>query len=194
MQVGTPFSAAKVCTLLGEFSLRVETIAKLHQTLAANSDSDLIDLDRFLVEICSSVRSLSPSAAVALSVDCLCGQQLEPAKALPIGLIAAEMLTNAIKYAHPTGIPARLNISTCETSDGAVFVEVADDGIGLPEGFDTSKDGGLGFRIIRSLAGQIGGDLEFTQGGIGTACKLTVKILPKQHPSRHACTASSLAH
>jgi two-component sensor histidine kinase len=97
MQVGTPFSAAKVCTLLGEFSLRVETIAKLHQTLAANSDSDLIDLDRFLVEICSSVRSLSPSAAVALSVDCLCGQQLEPAKALPIGLIAAEMLTNAIK-------------------------------------------------------------------------------------------------
>jgi two-component sensor histidine kinase len=175
-RAGKSFSAANVHALLEELALRVDTIGRLHHALATNSGNDLISLDHLVLEVCSSLRSLSSSASIVLSTDCISGQQVKAAQALPIGLIAVEMMTNAIKYAHPTGIPVRMKVTTGSSGEDSIFVEVEDDGIGLPEGFDSSSDGGLGFRIMRSLAEQIGGDLHFTQDGIGTCCKLIVSM------------------
>jgi len=174
-----------VHALLGELALRVDTIARLHHALATNSGNEFINLDHLVLEVCSSLRSLSSSANVVISTCCVSSQQVKAAQALPIGLIAAEMMTNAIKYAHPTGIPVRMSVSTGSNPDGSIFVEVEDDGIGLPEGFDSSRDGGLGFRLMRSLAEQIGGDLQFTEDGIGTRCKLIVNMSANE-PHHHA--------
>jgi len=52
-------------------------------------------------------------------------------------------------------------------ADESLFVEVADDGIGLPDGFDIAVDGGIGAKTIRLLARQIGADIEFDSSGIG---------------------------
>ncbi len=188
---GKTFSAANVRALLEELALRVDTIARLHLALATNSGHDLVSLDYLVLEICSNLRSLSSFASLVLSTDCISGQQVKPAQALPIGLIAAEMMTNAVKYAHPTGIPVRMNVSTGTNADGSIFVEVEDDGIGLPEGFNSLSDGGLGFRIMRSLAEQIGGDLQITQDGIGTCCKLIVSIPPSEQ-QLHVATSIEL--
>jgi two-component sensor histidine kinase len=188
---GKPFSAAMVRALLEELALRVDTIARLHLALATNSGHDLVSLDHLVLEICSNLRSLSSSASIVLSMDCVSGQQVNPAQALPIGLIAAEMMTNAIKYAHPTGIPVRMKVSTGTTGDGSIFVEVEDDGIGLPEGFDSSRDGGLGFRVMRSLAEQIGGNLQITQDGIGTCCQLIVSM-PASEQQHQVAPATEL--
>jgi two-component sensor histidine kinase len=193
-RAGKSLTAENVHALLEELALRVDTIARLHRALAINSGNDLVSLDHLILEICSSLRSLSSSASVVLSIDCRGGQHVKPAQALPIGLIAAEMMTNAIKHAHPTGIPVRMKISTGTNDDGLIFVEVEDDGVGLPEGFDSSRDGGLGFRVMRSLTEQIGGDLQITQDGIGTCCKLVVGKLIVSMPAikqqHHAAAAA----
>ena len=56
---------------------------------------------------------------------------------------------------------------------GAILIQIADDGVGLPEGFDPAKDGGLGMRMVRMLADQLGASLTFESTGIG----LTVRLL-----------------
>ena len=96
--------------------------------------------------------------------------------ALHAGLIAAELLTNASKYAHPTGLPVKVHIR-CETKDdGSFLVEVTDDGIGFPESFDPSTDGGLGFQLMRALATGLSAELQFEHDSLGVRARL---IKPK---------------
>jgi two-component sensor histidine kinase len=53
-------------------------------------------------------------------------------------------------------------------------VTIRDDGVGLPEGFDPSTSGGLGLRLIRSLATQIGATAKFENVPLGMRFTLTV--------------------
>ena len=62
-------------------------------------------------------------------------------------------------------------------SDGAVGVEIADNGNGLPKGLDPAIDGGLGFRLLRTLARQLQASIEFNSGNEGMVVRLT---LPRQ--------------
>jgi two-component sensor histidine kinase len=44
--------------------------------------------------------------------------------------------------------------------------------VGLPEGFDPAVDGGLGLRLVRSLATRLGADLVFEQSELGLCVRL----------------------
>jgi two-component sensor histidine kinase len=170
----SPLGPAEVSALLEERGAKVETVARLHRTLAAAGKSG-IKIGDYVREICATVASLSAAARTSVSATYDCDQDMEAARALPVGFIVAEMMTNALKYAHPTGIPVRLRVSCTQANDASICIEVADDGVGLPERFDPSTDGGLGFRVMRSLAQQIGAELNFTTGPLGTTCRLMLK-------------------
>jgi two-component sensor histidine kinase len=74
-----------------------------------------------------------------LTVDHSGDGYIDPRHARHAGLITAELLTNASKYAHPTGLPVKVNVH-CETNDdGSFLVAVTDDGVGFPENFDPSR-------------------------------------------------------
>jgi two-component sensor histidine kinase len=178
-----PFGPAEVSALLEEMAVRVDTTAKLHMALLRTANEDQVSIDDFLGEICALLSALYHGDRVSILADCICGENIEAGKALPIGLAAIEMITNAAKYAHPTGLQAIINVSSRRTNNSAL-IEVSDDGIGLPEGFDPSKDGGVGFRLMRSLAKQIQAELHFTNDALGTSCTLIVPGVPKTiaHP------------
>jgi len=90
--------------------------------------------------------------------------------AMPLGLITAELFSNSLKYAHPTGLPAKISVS-CKAiaEDGlpALLFEYEDDGVGFPEGFDISNDGSLGMWFIRSLSKQIQGTTKWLSDPLG---------------------------
>jgi two-component sensor histidine kinase len=90
-----------------------------------------------------------------------------------------------MKYAHPAGVPLVMRIDCAPSADGRLVLTISDDGVGLPEGFDPIKDGGLGFRVIRSLASEIGATLEITSGGLGLSFRLSVpgSAMPSGRPS-----------
>jgi len=121
------------------------------------------------------MRSLSTLAATLRSVTYNCDQDIEASRALAVGFIIAEMMTNALKYAHPTGLPVLLHLSCTSADDRSICIEVSDDGVGLPERFDPAKDGGRGFRLMRSLARQLGAELDFTSSPLGTTCRLVLR-------------------
>src|SRR4051794_28539294 len=167
-----PLPPAEVARLLQELCAKVETVARLHRALAL-AGTDRIPIATYVRELCDTVASLSPSTKT--SVSTACEQDVAGTRALPVGFIVAEMMANALKYAHPTGIPVLLNVTCTQADDAAVCIEVTDDGVGLPERFDPSSDGGLGFRLMRSLAQQIGAELNFTSSPLGTTCRLVLR-------------------
>jgi two-component sensor histidine kinase len=58
--------------------------------------------------------------------------------------------------------------------DRRFVIEVADDGVGLPEGFDPAASSGAGLRVMRALAEQIGGRLDLDQSEIGLRVRLEI--------------------
>jgi two-component sensor histidine kinase len=168
------YSPEEVGALLRELSGRVETVATLHKILAGAADDCLIPLDQFLREICTNLCSLSRER-VSLSVNCVCGESIEAGRALPIGLVVAELITNSVKYAHPSGVPLILRVVCTRNPDKSLCIEISDDGVGYPEGFDLAKGGGLGFRVMRSLAEQINAELQFSSDELGASCRMIVR-------------------
>ena len=111
---GRTFTTEQVCMLLDDISARIEVTAKLHKSLARAVNGKAVNLGNFLQEISEMIGTLSPEAKMELTVDHSCDGHIDPRHALHAGLITAELLTNASKYAHPTGLPVKVNIR-CET-------------------------------------------------------------------------------
>ena len=92
--------------------------------------------------------------------------------AMPCGLVLVELIGNAIRHAFP-GRAGTIDVTLQAGPDGTVTLAVADDGVGLPAGFDPGKDGGLGLQLVRLLgAGQLRGKLDCSGTGPGTCWTL----------------------
>jgi PAS domain S-box-containing protein len=97
-----------------------------------------------------------------------------------IGLIVDEAVTNAIKYAHPTGVPGKIAVACQEDHNGRITIEVTDDGVGLPENFDPKSDGGVGFRMMRALSERLEAALTFESSSLGLAVSLRLPNKPNE--------------
>jgi two-component sensor histidine kinase len=169
---GKTFTTAQVCMLLDDLSARIEVTAKLHKSLALTVNGNGVNLGDFLREISEMIGTIDPEGKMDLTVDNSCKGYIDSRHALHAGLITAELLTNASKYAHPTGLPVKVHIH-CETKgDGSFLVEVTDDGVGFPESFDPSTDGGLGFQLMRALANGLKAELQFEHDSLGVCVRL----------------------
>jgi two-component sensor histidine kinase len=169
---GKGHTAEQVCTLLDDIRARIEVMAKLHKSLALGINRNGVNLGDFLQEISELIGTLGPEGEMDLTVDNSCDGYIDPRQALHVALITAELLTNASKYAHPTGLPVKVDIR-CETKDdGSLLVEVTDDGVGFPESFDPSTDGGLGFQLMRALADGLSAELQFEHSSLGVCGRL----------------------
>jgi two-component sensor histidine kinase len=92
--------------------------------------------------------------------------------AVSCGLIVNELISNALKYAFPSGRAGEITIRLRQEDDGRISLIVSDNGIGLPPGFDTKRDGHLGLRLIESLArGKIRAEVTYS-GDHGVRCSL----------------------
>ena len=169
---GKTLNADQVCRVLDDISARIEVMAKLHKSLALTANGDGINLGEFVREIAEMIGTLNGEGMMNLTVDHSGKGCVEPRHALHAGLITAELLTNAVKYAHPSGLPVRIQLH-CETrDDGSFLVSVTDDGVGFPENFDPTADGGLGFQLMRALANGLNADLQFEHDSLGVRARL----------------------
>jgi two-component sensor histidine kinase len=113
--------------------------------------------------------------AVAQVHDQLWRQPDLAALAIPLGLFVNELVTNAVKYAYP-GTHGPVRVEAVPSGEGKVRLSVSDDGVGLPEGFDTAAARrSLGMRVIHGLARQLGGDLAVS-GSTGACFALTLDL------------------
>jgi two-component sensor histidine kinase len=60
------------------------------------------------------------------------------------------------------------------TQAGRLVLTISDDGVGLPEGLDPLNGGGMGFRVMRSLAAEIGAHLDIRSTHLGLSFRLSL--------------------
>jgi len=159
-------SGEEVSLILGEVSARISTVAWLHRFLSDEPAGETIDLNRHLYELCETLISAlsEPKRMVLVRTgerECV----VATGQVVPLCLIVTEVVTNALKYAHPAGVAGRIAVGCRKEPGGALVLEVADDG--LPEGFDFMAEGGTGARTIKALARQLGARFDFESGPIG---------------------------
>jgi two-component sensor histidine kinase len=172
------YTGAELRRLLTEIGSRIETVGRLHRLLSEAPQGASLDLGAYIAETADTlVETLAEEGRVRLSARGMQDCFLNPDQAAPVALIVSELITNAVKHAHPAGAPGKIVVRCGTTMTGAVYVEVEDDGVGLPENFDPWRNGGLGFEIIRGLSQQLGAKLLFDADGIGLRVRLTVPVV-----------------
>ena len=97
-----------------------------------------------------------------------------PQQAARLGLIASELLANAVVHAHPTGVIGEIELKCARDVAGGVLLEINDDGIGLPEAFNPGTDCGSGLRVVRAVAEDLGASVRFNSGGCGLSVEVRV--------------------
>jgi two-component sensor histidine kinase len=163
----------EVQTILAELGGRVDAVARLHRLLAEHHKEPALGLGEYLQDISTAiVAALSDDHDIRLRFACDPHCFVPPERALSLGFIVVELVTNAVKYAHPTGVAGEIVVGCEQAADGTITMEVSDDGVGLPEGMDPMTADSLGLRIIRSLAAQLGARVQFEHSPLGLSCVL----------------------
>jgi two-component sensor histidine kinase len=165
-----PLPSKEVEQLLERIAARLTAVGEVHRKLAAHPErSAVVELDEHLFETAKNlVGALSESARVHRIESATRGCVVHVEYIEAITLIVCEVSLNALKHAQPGDAPLNLWVGCGAADDGMLCVEVIDDGIGLPEDFDPEKSSGLGFRVIHSLADQLGAVISFKSTTLGT--------------------------
>jgi two-component sensor histidine kinase len=169
----TPVAVAEVRTLLVETAARVEAVGRLHRRLSDAGDNAFVDVGEYLREIATSIVASLAAPGMATTMFDLQACLLHANQVLPLGLIVGEVVSNSLKYAHPSGLPTLITIG-CQRGARGISLEITDDGVGLPEGFDLTTSGGLGLRLIRTLAEQLRAKPAFISAPLGLRFTMTV--------------------
>ena len=132
---------------LNDAAGRIMTIAAVHRQLHEEGAVAQVDLASYLRGLLADVsRSLCPLDGSRPMLVEVAPVRLPPQHATPIGLIAVELVTNALKYgAGTTGVKV-------SHADGVATVMVTDEGPGFPPDFSPPTSRHLGMRLIMALA------------------------------------------
>lgn len=181
-------AAPDVREALRDSQSRVHSMALMHQLLYERADFSALDLGPYLRRLTHLLRDtyLGPGSAVRLEVRAPdAGRRMDLQRAIPCGLVITELVTNAIKHAFPAGRAGTIWVALNETDDEGQdrWLEVGDDGVGLPPGVVPGEGRGLGFQLLPLLAEQCGARLERLPGsperpGEGTCVRLVWPAQP----------------
>jgi two-component sensor histidine kinase len=162
-------------TFLLEIADRIETVGKLHRFLS-ESTTGTVQLRAYLEEVCNRLRGAVAPVATSFSFDCPRDCPLPAKTALPLALITAELVSNSLKYAHPTGLPTRMSLSCAHEEKGRLKITYEDDGVGFPEGFDVTQSGHMGTSFISLLSQGLGGHHEWHSDALGIRFEIVLPI------------------
>ena len=128
---------------------RIHALSLLYDAMSAGGLQGTIDLGSYLSQIASAV--MQAHATEGIRLDLLVESwPVSINVAMPTGLVVNELLTNALKHAFVGRDGGTIKLHSLIDESGC-RVEVADDGIGLPEGMTWPQSGKLSAVIVQSL-------------------------------------------
>jgi two-component sensor histidine kinase len=170
-----PMPVDDVRLVLEKVGLRLEAVGRFHRCLVPGDGSpERTDLANYVRDVAQSVvASLSLAGKTQLSFNIPADCFVPSHTALLAGLAVNELLMNAIKYSHPSGVTGHVLIGCSRTGD-AIVVEICDDGVGFPEAFQPTTDGKFGLQLVRRLADELNAELVLDDTGLGVHARLSI--------------------
>jgi len=154
---------------------RIYAMSLIHQKLYLADDVKTIDIKSYLDEFISYFKDcLSPEVQIKfiMKIDAI---RLPVTKAIPIGLIVNEAITNSAKYAFPDNREGVIFIELVQQNE-IIELVITDDGIGMSENVNLSEFDSLGIKLIKGLTNDIGGSISFdSSAGMSLNIKFSVE-------------------
>jgi two-component sensor histidine kinase len=161
---------------LNEASSRVNAVGRAYERLAYNADYENIELVEYLREI---ITDLEPTVAPCkMQFEAPEEIQIAADRAILVGLIINELVSNAGKYAYPDCPGGLIWVRLFQSDRNSILVSVRDEGAGLPPGFDPTTSKRLGTRLVNALSKQLGAELTRPISPTGTNFTLLVPLKP----------------
>jgi two-component sensor histidine kinase len=174
---------------IDESERRIRSIAIVHETLSRDAGGVVAfdEVIRPLVRVVEETVS-TPDVRIEFEVEGDAGE-LRGEVATPLAVVLNELMQNAVDHAFPRDaeVPTKGRVRVrLKRFDGELSVDVIDDGVGLPSGFDLDESKGLGLSIVQALmTGELGGSIELgpvdgaaPEGADGTRAHLRVPLAP----------------
>jgi two-component sensor histidine kinase len=146
--------AAEPAPMFRDITRRITTLGQAYDRISTADDLRALDLAAYLQSVCDQAMALQAGDAVRLRA------RLDPIfvdidTAMPVGLIAGELITNALKHAFPNGRTGEVLVRLERRGDRGVLT-VRDNGVGLSP---AARAGALGLTLVEGLASRLDGRL-----------------------------------
>lgn len=164
--------------LAEEFGVAHSRVSAIAQTHAALYDSGRggvagLEVGRLLHSLGEGLASVLRAGEQGITLEVAADQTTIPADiAVPLALIANELITNALKYAFEPGVGGRIRVAFADDAECGFRLTVTDDGRGLPDS-PVGRPGGVGLELVSALVQQIGGALTMDGSGRGVTATVT---------------------
>lgn len=137
---------------------RMHAMSLIHQKLYQSDNLATIDMALYIRDLVEYLaESFGKSKYIKMNIN-VCPIKLDVAQAVPLGLILNEAISNAIKYAFPDNESGTVSVELEPAKDGRYLLCIADNGNGLPEGFDPYDTSSLGMSLMQGLTEQLEGE------------------------------------
>lgn len=158
--------------MLRRAAQRVEAVTLVHQRLYTSDDVEFVEMDKYLQGLLDELDRMAGEderGSIRLQAEPI---RVETDKAVSLGLIVNELVTNALKYAYPAG-RGEIRVDLSRRGKDLVQLVVEDDGVGYPDGFGP-KGSGLGAVIVHAMAGTVRATVELDRSHSGTRFVLSL--------------------
>lgn len=145
---------------------RVHAIASAHRRLRLGDDLETASADEFLEAVLEDIATTATDAKAVTMEGHFDPIVVGARDATTIGILAGELVTNALKHAFPNGRAGTIVVTLRRDASGVPILSVVDDGVGLAGGHDP-EESGLGSVIVKQLASQFGGEPRYEHGANG---------------------------
>lgn len=159
---------------LDEASRRLALIGRISRQLY-DAGGATRSMREFLEPLCADVIDASGRTDIRCIVNVADDAPLSSDAAIPLALIVAEAMANAIEHGFADRDHGLIEVELTREGEAMVHVEVRDDGHGLPAGFEIEASNSLGLRIAMMLAEQLNGRFELLPGK-GTTARLSLPV------------------
>lgn len=152
---------------------RIEAIAQVHRRLYTGASVDSVAMDDYLAALIGELEETwsTPAAPRALTLACE-AIEMTTDRAVSVGVIVNELVSNACKYAYGEGVAGEVRIMLRREGEAGFRLMVEDDGVGMtPEA--SPRGTGIGTRVVHAMARSLHADLTYDPGHRGVRAILT---------------------